>query len=99
MIEAVTAGAGRAAQPNIRPNVLISLPGPAPSRPAGARSRSTSPRSAGRTAAPSAKPSCEAIERTHALLRLPADYRLGIVPASDTGAMEMAIWSLLGRGR
>ncbi|MFL6784027.1 MAG: phosphoserine transaminase [Sphingomicrobium sp.] len=38
----------------------------------------------------------EAIERTHALLRLPPDHRLGIVPASDTGAMEMAIWSLLG---
>ncbi len=38
----------------------------------------------------------EAIERTHALLQLPSDYRLGIVPASDTGAMEMAIWSLLG---
>ena len=38
----------------------------------------------------------EAIDRTAALLELPDGYRLGIVPASDTGAMEMAIWSLLG---
>nr|MBA2467649.1 phosphoserine aminotransferase [Sphingomonas sp.] len=37
-----------------------------------------------------------AIDRTHRMLELPADFRLGIVPASDTGAMELALWSLLG---
>ncbi len=37
-----------------------------------------------------------AIELTREILRVPADYRIGIVPASDTGAVEMALWSLLG---
>jgi len=37
-----------------------------------------------------------AIETTRELLGIPADYRIGIVPASDTGAMEIAMWSLLG---
>jgi phosphoserine aminotransferase len=38
----------------------------------------------------------EVVDRTRALLGIPADYRIGIVPASDTGAVEMALWSLLG---
>ena len=38
----------------------------------------------------------QAIELTRELLEVPADYRIGIVPASDTGAVEMALWSLLG---
>jgi len=37
-----------------------------------------------------------AIEGTREVLGIPDDYRIGIVPASDTGAMEMALWSLLG---
>jgi phosphoserine aminotransferase len=38
----------------------------------------------------------EVITRSQAILGMPADWRLGIVPASDTGAVEMALWSLLG---
>lgn len=38
----------------------------------------------------------EVIENTREILEIPTDYKIGIVPASDTGAVEMALWSLLG---
>ena len=38
----------------------------------------------------------EAIEKTRSVLGVPDDYRIGVVPASDTGAIEMAMWSMLG---
>ena len=47
-------------------------------------------------AAPSKARLQAVIDQSRALLGLPEDYRLAIVPASDTGALEMAIWSLLG---
>src|SRR4029077_2450392 len=38
----------------------------------------------------------EVIDRSRAILGVPADHRIGIVPGSDTGAVELALWSLLG---
>ena len=45
---------------------------------------------------PGKKKLAEVIDRTRAVLGVPDDYRIGIVAASDTGAVEMALWSLLG---
>jgi len=49
-----------------------------------------------RAAAPKAR-LAEVIERSRAILGMPPDWRLGIVPASDTGAVEMALWDVLGK--
>ena len=47
-------------------------------------------------AAPAKARLAEVIERSKALLGMPDDYRLGILPGSDTGAFEAAMWSMLG---
>lgn len=48
-----------------------------------------------RSAAPKARLT-DVIDRSRAILGMPADWRLGIVPGSDTGAVEIALWSMLG---
>ena len=97
MTEAAAAQALRAPQPVTKPNRPNFSSGPC-AKPPGWSADKLDTTALGRShrgAVGKAK-LAEAIERTHSLLRLPADSRLGIVPASDTGAMEMAIWSLLG---
>ena len=97
MTEAVAAQALRAPKPVIKPNRPNFSSGPC-AKPPGWSPDKLDTSALGRSHRGTVGKArlAEAIERTHALLRLPADYRLGIVPASDTGAMEMALWSLLG---
>src|SRR6185369_10680363 len=98
MTEAAAAGAEtRRAKPETRPKRPYFSSGPC-AKPPGWMPQSLDISALGRSHRGTVGKArlAEAIERTHALLQLPSDYRLGIVPASDTGAMEMAIWSLLG---
>ena len=98
MTDIATAAATlRAAKPSTKPNRPYFSSGPC-AKPPGWTPQALDTSALGRSHRGSIGKAklAQAIERTHALLRLPADYRLGIVPASDTGAMEMALWSLLG---
>ncbi|HXA25921.1 MAG TPA: phosphoserine transaminase [Acetobacteraceae bacterium] len=87
-----------APKPDIRPNNANFSSGPCAKRPGftpAALSGAVLGRSH-RAKEPKAR-LAEVIERSRAMLGMPADWRLGIVPASDTGAVEMALWSLLGK--
>jgi phosphoserine aminotransferase len=98
LTEVVTAGAElRPAKPSTKPQRPYFSSGPCAKPPGWSADKlDTSALGRSHRGALGKAKLAEAIERTHKLLRLPADYKLGIVPASDTGAMELAMWSLLG---
>src|SRR5512141_1243997 len=86
-----------AAKPALRPNVPHFSSGPCAKRPGWhpQNLKDAALRRSHRAKIRKAKLK-RAIELTREVLEVPADYKIGIVPASDTGAVEMALWSLLG---
>ncbi|QGZ34824.1 phosphoserine transaminase [Stappia indica] len=85
------------AEPAVRPENPRFSSGPCAKRPGwSAAALSDAPLGRSHRAKPGKVKLAEAIELTREVLQVPADYRIGIVPASDTGAVEMAMWSLLG---
>src|SRR6476661_5114912 len=86
-----------AAKPALRPNVPHFSSGPCAKRP-GWNAQNLKDAALGRShRAKVGKAKLKlAIELTREVLEVPAGYRIGIVPASDTGAVEMSLWSLLG---
>jgi phosphoserine aminotransferase len=89
-----------AAKPALRPNVPHFSSGPCAKRP-GWNAQNLRDAALGRShRAKIGKAKLKlAIELTREVLEVPAAYKIGIVPASDTGAVEMALWSLLGARR
>jgi phosphoserine aminotransferase len=85
------------AKPSVRPVVPHFSSGPCAKRP-GWSVQNLSGAFVGRShrSKPGKAKLKRAIDLTRDVLQVPADYRIGIVPASDTGAIEMALWSLLG---
>ena len=87
----------RVTKPDLRPKIPNFSSGPCAKRP-GFTVEALASAMLGRShraAEPKAR-LAEVIARSRAILGMPADWKLGIVPASDTGAIEMAMWSLLG---
>ena len=84
-------------KPTVRPANPCFSPGPCAKRPGwSAAVLAGAPLGRSHRATPSKAKLKEVIDRSRALLGVPKDWRIGIVPASDTGAVELALWSLLG---
>ncbi len=89
--------ANAAAKPDVRPNNAHFSSGPCSKRPGWSLDAlSDAPLGRSHRAKVGKDKLAQAINLTREILNVPADYRIGIVPASDTGAVEMALWSLLG---
>src|SRR4029450_2375986 len=85
------------AMPGVRPSVPHFSSGPCAKRPGWSLQRLTDAVLGRSHRSKSGKAKLKrAIDPPRDVLEVPADYRVGIVPASDTGAVEMALWSLLG---
>jgi phosphoserine aminotransferase len=85
------------AKPDLRPNNAHFSSGPCSKRPGWSLDAlSDAPLGRSHRAKVGKDKLKQAIDLTREVLNVPADYRIGIVPASDTGAVEMAMWSLLG---
>jgi phosphoserine aminotransferase len=85
-------------KPAIRPKNPYFSSGPCPKRP-GWSTKALDDALLGRSprSTPGKAKLLEVIEQSKSILQMPEDWRLAIVPASDTGAVEMALWSLLGK--
>ncbi|GGB32935.1 phosphoserine aminotransferase [Roseibium aquae] len=87
----------RNAQPDVRPANPHFSSGPCSKRPGWTlEALKDAPLGRSHRASPGKAKLAEAIDLTRSVLQVPDDYRIGIVPASDTGAVELAMWSLLG---
>ncbi|TRL35867.1 phosphoserine transaminase [Rhizobium straminoryzae] len=85
------------AKPDVRPNNTHFSSGPCSKRPGWSlHALADAPLGRSHRAKVGKAKLKQAIDLTREILQVPADYRIGIVPASDTGAVEMAMWSLLG---
>jgi phosphoserine aminotransferase len=84
-------------KPSLKPHIPHFSSGPCAKRP-GWTTAALADACTGRShrAKPGKAKLAEVIDLSRAILGIPADYRVGIVPGSDTGAVEMALWSLLG---